>query len=245
MKPNLNPKTWILLGLSGALLSLAPLTIPGKTLLLAGLITLTLYSRTLTRWVRLTTTVLLPIATIAFTIQATSHPGATPYASWTPLTPITFTITAEGIHYGTTLALQILTFGTSCALITHPGPHNLRHALTSWNTPPRLTYLLIATTNAPIQLRHYATIAQETAAARGLPQPGITHRFTHPLRILATLLTLILTENHHRTRTLTHHNIEHPGPRTLLNPPTDTTTQTITRWTVLTLTTATTISLYL
>lgn len=245
MKPNINPKTWILLGLSGAILSLTPLTVPGKTLLLAGLIALTAYSRTLTRWARLTATVLLPIATIAFAIQATSHPGATPYASWTPLEPITFTITAEGIHYGTTLALQILTFGTSCALITHPGPHNLRHALTSWNTPPRLTYLLIATINTPVQLRHYATIAQETAAARGLPQPGITHRLTHPIHVLTTLLTLILTENHHRTRTLTHHNIDTPGPRTLPNPPTDTTAQTITRWTALTLTLATTASLYL
>lgn len=245
-KPSLHPKTWIILGLSGAILSLAPLTIPSKTLLLAGLTTLILYSGTHRPWAKLTLTTLLPIATIAFTIQATSHPGNTIYASWTPLNPITFTLTAQGLHYGSNLALQILTFGTSCALITLPtGPHQLRHALTAWKTPPRLTYLLITTINAPTQLQHYATIAQETAAARGLPQPGLHHRILHPLRLTATLLTLILTENPHRTRTITHHALDQAGPRTLLNPPTDTTPQTITRWTTLTLALLTTITTYL
>lgn len=212
----LNPQTWVMLGTAGLLLALAPLPLHWQAGLLVLLVGLHIFGGTLGPCLRLALAGLLPVATIAFTIQLISHGGQTVWASWAPTGFMTFNLTAEGARYGLGLALQILGFGTACALLILPtGPQGLRAALHTWRFPPRLIYLLVASLNAPAQLVHYSGLIRQAARARGMDKPGRIHSALLGVRTATALFTLLLMDYETRGRTLTDRDLLAPGPRTL------------------------------
>lgn len=226
----LNPKTWVMLGTAGLPLALAPLPLHWQAGLLTLLVGLHAFAGTLRPWSRLALGGLLPVACIAFTIQLISHGGTTIWASWAPTSWMTFTLTAEGARYGLRLALQILGFGTACSLLILPtGSQGLRAALHDWRFPPRLTYLLVASLNAPAQLVHYSGLIRQAARARGMDRPGRIHSILLGVRTATSLFTLLLLDYETRGQTLTDRNLLTPGPRVLWQDYPDSTGQRLVR----------------
>lgn len=232
----LNPQTWVMLGTAGLLLALAPLPLHWQAGLLVLLVGLHIFGRTLVPWLRLALVGLLPVATIAFTIQLISHGGQTVWTSWAPTGFMVFNLTAEGARYGLRLALQILGFGTACSLLILPtGSQGLRAALHTWRFPPRLVYLLVASLNAPAQLAHYSGLIRQAARARGMDKPGRIHGALLGVRTATALFTLLLLDYETRGRTLTDRNLLAPGPRTLWQGYPDSTGQRLVRLSALAL----------
>lgn len=230
-----HPKTWIVTGVCVGILAFAPLPAGGRlALLLCEIVTLVAAGQT-RRYVPFLAG-LLPVAAMSFLIQAISFHGATILArlSWKFLT---FTVTGEGLEFGKQLGLQILCFGTACALISLPvAPSSLRVTLLQWRVPARLVYLLVACINAPTQLRRYARIAQESVRARGVPEGGIWNRIWASVRVAGVLMSLVLLEHESRGFSLQQRGLEDTGSRAFLHQQNDSKGQKIARWVLLGLT---------
>lgn len=226
----LHPKTWLVLGMSAFLLAMAPLHVYSSGVLLAVEMMLLVLAGQGRRYAVFLLG-LVPIALIALVIQSVSFQGEVVYARWSPLPGMNFMVTAEGLILGARLALQILCFGTGCALFTlTTTPAGIRAALTDWKVPPRLVYLLVASLNAPVQLRRYAGIAKEATVARGIAQRTAVQRSRAVLQVGATLFTLILLENEDRARSLQQRGIELAGHRVMREQWLDSLAQKVMRW---------------
>ena len=229
-----HPKTWFIFGLSGLLLSFAPLPIGARGMLLVAFVMIFVFAGAFTQFLRFSLVGLLPVALVAWTIQAVSYRGQTIYTSWEPVPGILFNVTAEGLAFGGQMALQILCFGASCSLLSLLiSPLGLRSALTSWHLPPRLVYLLCASLNAPRQLGFYADLARETGRARGLADSKLTHRIWLRVRTASALFNLVLLDQEVRGRSLADRGLDQKGPRIYLTATPDSTWQILIRWSVL------------
>lgn len=226
-------KTWILLGASGLLLAFSPLPLLGRLALLLVLVALFITRGAFGRFLRFGVLGLLPVALMAWLIQAISYRGETVYASWQPVRWMLFNITAEGMLFGTQLALQILCFGASCALVSLlTTPLSLRSALTSWKLPPRLIYLLCASLNAPRQLGFYADLARDAGRARGIADTTVTQRVWLRLHTASALFNLVLLDHEIRGHSLAMRGIDRGGARTFLTDYPDSRAQAVLRWSV-------------
>ena len=232
--PTLNPRTWVTLGCSGLLLALAPLPLIWQAGLLVVLIALHGAGRTLAPWVRLVLVGLAPVAVMAFIIQLVSRGGETVWATWAPVPWMVFEVTAEGARAGLALALQILAFGSACALLILPtGVAGLRYALTTWGLPPRLIYLLVASLNAPAQLVHYSRLVRRAARARGMADGSRGARAWLGVRTASALFNLLLLDHEVRGATLAARGIDRAGPRIFWQDYADSRTQRYLRWALL------------
>ncbi len=233
----LHPSTWVTLGLAGLLLSFAPLPLPWQAGLLAVLFALHLVARTLAPWGRLVVVGLAPVASMAFVIQLVSRGGETVWARWVVTDWMVFAVSAEGALVGLRLALQILTFGSACALLILPtGPNGLRTALTGWRLPPRLVYLVVASLNAPAQLAHYSSLMREAARARGLADSSWVARAWLGVRTASALFNLLLLDHTVRGATLADRGIDRSGQRIFWQDYADSRAQRYLRWALLPLT---------
>lgn len=229
-----HPKTWLIVGLSGLLLSFAPLPMGARVMLLACFLLIFAFAGALAQFLRFSLLGLLPVALIAWAIQAVSYRGQTIYTSWEPVPGVLFSITAEGLAFGSRMALQILCFGASCSLVSLLiSPLGLRNALTSWHLPPRLVYLLCASLNAPRQLGFYADLAAEAGRARGLADSKLAHRIWLRVRTASALFNLVLLDQEVRGRSLSDRGIDQKGRRTYLTATPDSAGQVLLRWAVL------------
>lgn len=230
----LHPKTWLIVALSGLLLSFAPLPMGAKVMLLACFLLIFAFAGSFAQFLRFSLVGLLPVALIAWSIQAVSYRGQTIYTGWEPVPGVLFSVTAEGLAFGGHMALQILSFGASCSLVSLLiSPLGLRSALTSWHLPPRLVYLLCASLNAPRQLGFYAELATEAGRARGLADSKLTHRIWLRIRTASALSNLVLLDQEVRGRSLAHRGVEQKGHRTYLMNTPDSAGQVVVRWAVL------------
>lgn len=214
-----NPKTWLILGLSAVPLALIPLDIVWRAVLLTLLIVVVAASGKLRAYARYVLLGVGPVAVTAFCIQAVSFIGAeTVYAQWTPVSFLNFRLSKEGLLYGLTLALQILNFGTACAIASLPvSAGELRWALTSWKAPARLTYLLVTSMNAPVLLSRYVGLVRESQIRRGLDDSTIFSRGKLALTSVGTLINLILLEHEDRAQSLAQRGLDKSGVRVLLH----------------------------
>lgn len=230
-----HPKTWIVAGVCAGILAFVPLPAGGRlALLLCEIVALVTAGQT-RRYVPFLVG-LLPVAAMSFLIQAISFHGATILARWS-WGFLTFTVTREGLDLGMQLGLQILCFGTACALISLPvAPSSLRVTLLQWRVPARLVYLLVASINAPTQLRRYANIAQESVRARGVPESGIWNRVRASVRVAGVLMSLVLLEHESRGLSLHQRGLEDAESRVFLHQQNDNARQKIARWVLLGLT---------
>lgn len=230
----LNPRTWVALGCAGLLLAFAPLPITWQVGLLAVLLALHIAGRTLVPWLRLVLAGLAPVAAMAFIIQLVSRGGETVWATWAPVPWMVFHVTAEGARAGVGLALQILAFGSACALLILPtGATGLRYALSTWGLPPRLIYLLVASLNAPAQLAHYSRLVQRAARARGMADGSKPARAWLGVRTASALFSLLLLDHEVRGATLAARGIDRGGPRVFWQDYADSRPQRYLRWALL------------
>lgn len=226
-----HPATWIVAGCSCLLVSLSPLKLGeqvGFLILLASLFFLYGLGR---RYTVFALVGMVPVALIALTIQTMSYQhNQTLWASFSPLPGMTFALGPQGLAWGLHLALQILLFGSSCALLALPQtPEALRAALHRWRVPSRITYLLVASLNAPTQLRRSLGLVRESQQMRGLAEGGLLGNLRLLAYTLLALTNLILVENEGRTLTLQQRGLDAPT-RTLLRTYPDTGLQRLVRY---------------
>ena len=213
-----NPKTWLVLGLSFFVLSLVPFPLPSRVILLAVQVALVLWAVPLRQFMFFVVFGMGPVAVMAWLIQAISRGGGHVYAAWHPMPGIAFEVTSEGIYHGVLMAVQILNFGSACALLSLPTTAGgLRRVLHEWHLPPRLIFLIVASLNAPHQLAAYAQIAVESARARGMAENGFWPTVRLRVRTLATLFTLVLLEHNDRALSLEQRAIESRRSRIFLH----------------------------
>lgn len=231
---SINPKTWLVLGLSAVPLALISLDIGARAVLLLLLICVVARSGKLHAYGRYVLLGVGPVAVTAFCIQAVSFVGAqTIYAQWTPTSFLNFRLSKEGILYGATLGLQILNFGTACAIAFLPvSAGELRWALTDWKLPSRLIYLLVTSMNAPVLLSRYVGLVRESQVRRGLDDSTVFSRSKLALTSIGTLINLILLEHEDRAQSLEQRGLDRPGERVFLRTYPDTQLQRVLRWIV-------------
>lgn len=231
---SLNPKTWLILGISAVPLSLLSLDIALRSVLLLLLIIVVAWSGKLHAYGRYVLLGVGPVAVTAFCIQAVSFIGAqTIYAQWAPTSFLNFRLSKEGILYGATLALQILNFGTACAVASLPiSAGELRWALTDWKLPSRLVYLLVTSMNAPVLLSRYVGLVRESQIRRGLDDSTVLSRSKLALTSIGTLINLILLEHEDRAQSLEQRGLDRSGTRVFLRTYSDTPMQRMMRWIV-------------
>lgn len=225
-----HPQTWLVTGVSFLVVALAPLPISARILLwLTGCVLLLGAGQG--RRLLLLLLGLAPVAAMSFLIQAVSFDGTQVLAQWEPMSGVSFALTSEGLHFGALLALQVLCFGTGCALISlTTTPAGLRIALGNWRLPPRLIYLIVASLNAPSQLQRYVAIARESERARGLERSTLGDKVRLAVKTATTVFTLVLLDHDDRGKSLAQRKVELPGRRIFLRNYTDSRMQKMARW---------------
>lgn len=226
----LHPQTWVVIGLSFIVVALAPLSICARIILwLTGCVLLLGAGQG--RRLLLLLLALAPVAGMSFLIQAVSFNGMRVLAQWQPFAGLNFAVTLEGLHFGVLLALQVLCFGTGCALISlTTTAAGLRTALGKWRLPPRLIYLIVASLNALSQLQRYVAIARESERARGLERRTLGGNVRLAVKTATTVFTLVLLEHEDRGKSLAQRRVEMPGHRIFLRTYADSRGQKVARW---------------
>lgn len=205
-----HPATWIVAGCSSLLVALSPVPIAVQALFLLFLWGIFVAAGLARRYLTFAVLGMLPIAFLALLIQTISYQhNSIVWAEFAPFPWLRFMVGPDGVLQGLRLALQILLFGSSFALVSVPTtPEGLRVALHRWHVPSRAIYLLVATMHAPVLLNRTMHTVRESQRMRGLAEATLWQRFRLVIQATGAMINLVLLENEGRTRSLEQRGID-------------------------------------
>lgn len=226
-----HPATWTVAGCAALLIALSPLPLVVRVGFLLFLWLVFGAAGLGRRYLRFALIGMLPVAVVAFTVQAISFQGnSVTWFEYAPVSWMQFAVGPDGLHKGAAMALQILLFGSAFALIALPNsPEGLKAALHRWKVPSRLSYLLVASINAPVLLGRTMRTVQESQRMRGLADSSVRDHLRLLVQASGAMMNLVLVENEGRTKSLEQRGID-ASTRTLLRSYPDSSVQKILRW---------------